>query len=227
MLSDAQLQWQLQDFSNAAKIYVGVFHSDAIVSAGLAALLGDLDDMDVQVLARCEIQTSLSDVIVIDARGAVDYMRLFSGDNCNLRARLLVIAQMGREWDMRAALTAGVHGHVLQSCAPDQLTAAVRALSRGHNYMCAELSYISEAVAIGLTQRETEVLQLMALGHCNKVIARDLGIGVGTVKTYVKGIFYKLGVTKRTQAAVIASRRGLVDDILQEKTVRSWTRLTD
>ncbi len=67
------------------------------------------------------------------------------------------------------------------------------------------------AAAIALTPRETQVLQLMALGHCNKMIARDLGIGVGTVKTHAKGLFSKLGASARTQAVVMAARRGLVD----------------
>jgi two-component system NarL family response regulator len=69
---------------------------------------------------------------------------------------------------------------------------------------------------IGLTSRETDVLQLLAQGCCNKSIARELGIGVGTVKTHVKGLFDKLGATARTHAVVLATRRGLVGDTQRE-----------
>ncbi|RZA34551.1 MAG: response regulator transcription factor [Lysobacteraceae bacterium] len=61
-----------------------------------------------------------------------------------------------------------------------------------------------------LTGRETDVLQLLAQGCCNKSIARKLGIGVGTVKTHVKGVMSKLDATARTHAVVVATQRGLI-----------------
>jgi two-component system NarL family response regulator len=81
-------------------------------------------------------------------------------------------------------------------------------------YLSAELSrcVADSFTRIGLTSRETDVLQLLAQGQCNKSIARELGIGVGTVKTHVKGLFDKLGATARTHAVVLATRRGLVGD---------------
>ena len=191
-------------------INVGVCHSDAIVSAGLATLLDTLQDMDVQVLDPADMAAE-RDVIVTDALGAADCLQAQASGKVKLRARLLVIAQVGREWEVRAALAAGVHGYVVQNCAPEQLAAAVRALSNGRKYMCPELSHINDPASLALTPREAQVLQLMALGHCNKIIARDLGIGVGTVKTHAKGLFSKLGANARTHAVVIASRRGLVD----------------
>ena len=64
-----------------------------------------------------------------------------------------------------------------------------------------------------LTPREHEVLQLLALGQTNREIAHQLGISTGTVKVYVQHIFFKLGVTDRTQAAVQAVRLGLLDSL--------------
>lgn len=61
-----------------------------------------------------------------------------------------------------------------------------------------------------LTRRECEVLQLIAIGHCNKTIARDLGISVETVKSHVKNILAKLGAKARTHAVALATRRGLL-----------------
>jgi len=61
-----------------------------------------------------------------------------------------------------------------------------------------------------LTAREDQVLQLLARGLCNKTIARQLGIAVGTVKTHVKGIMAKLDASSRTEAARIAAEKGIV-----------------
>ena len=224
MLTGGQTLGLFTGSSRVSRIYVGVFHSDAIVSAGVAAVLSALSDMDVQVLGRSESVLSLSDVIVIDARSAVDYMRAYSGGNYDPGERLLVIAQMGREWDLRAALAAGVRCYVSQNCAVEQLIAAVRSLGRGQPYMCTELNHVCDAAAISLTPRETQVLQLLALGYCNKSIARNLGIGVGTVKTYLKGVYSKLGATARTEAVAIASCHGLVDDMQKGMKMRAIPR---
>jgi DNA-binding NarL/FixJ family response regulator len=61
-----------------------------------------------------------------------------------------------------------------------------------------------------LTAREAEVLDLLACGQCNKSIARQLDIAVGTVKAHVKAIMAKLDASSRTQAVSVAAQRGLV-----------------
>jgi DNA-binding CsgD family transcriptional regulator len=61
-----------------------------------------------------------------------------------------------------------------------------------------------------LTVRERQILEFLADGRCNKTIANELGIAVGTVKTHVKAVLSKLNVSSRTQAVVVATRRGLV-----------------
>jgi DNA-binding NarL/FixJ family response regulator len=66
-------------------------------------------------------------------------------------------------------------------------------------------------VAESLSPREREILRLLANGRSNTDIAAQLFLSEGTVRNYVSGIFVKLGVTDRTQAAVIALRHGLVD----------------
>ena len=220
---DGKSPQQLTGFGNGARIIVGVFHPDAIIGAGLASVLSVVEDIEIQALGRAQMSASSGAVIVTDARSAIDYMRTRAGgDFPGDCARLLIIAHMGREWEVREALAAGAHGYLLQNCEPEQLIAAVRSLSRGRRYTCDEQRHINDEVMIGLTQRETDVLQLMALGHCNKRIARDLGIGVGTVKSHAKGLFSKLGATARTHAVVIASRRGLVDDTYRERNMQHW-----
>lgn len=190
------------------QVSVRIAHADPIVSAGLAALLGAHSDMEITAGEQ-------ADVIIFDHRGALEYMRrCANAQHGEAQPRVLIVTQMEREWEVRTAMMAGVHGYLLQNADSDQLLTAVRQLSRGMRYLSAELSrcVADSFTRIGLTSRETDVLQLLAQGQCNKSIARELGIGVGTVKTHVKGLFDKLGATARTHAVVLATRRGLVGD---------------
>jgi DNA-binding NarL/FixJ family response regulator len=197
------------------KIKVLIAHADAIVNAGLAALLGAGGDMHVAQAGGDPADEAGAYVIIVDHKGGLDYMRRCANAHHNpsdTPARVLIVTQLDREWEVRTAMMAGVHGYLLQNAAPDQLLTAVRTLSRGLRYLSADLSrcVADSFTRIGLTSRETDVLQLLAQGQCNKSIARELGIGVGTVKTHVKGLFDKLGATARTHAVVLATRRGLV-----------------
>ena len=199
------------------QVKVVIAHGDAIVNAGLAALLGANADMRVTVAGADADQASHTgaDVVIADHRGGLEIMRRYAnGHHGETAARVLIVTQMEREWEVRTAMMAGVHGYLLQNADREQLLTAVRTLSRGLRYLSADLSrcVADSFTRIGLTSRETDVLQLLAQGQCNKSIARELGIGVGTVKTHVKGLFDKLGATARTHAVVLATRRGLVGD---------------
>ena len=195
------------------KIRVLVVHEDAIVRAGLTALLLDCPDMEVLQAPGHAAVASSAHVVITDHRDGIERMRAASHYQDTLR--VLIVTQLEREWEVRTAMMAGVHGYLLQNCSAEQLEAAVRAVGRGLRYLSAELSrcMADSFTRINLTGRETDVLQLLAQGCCNKSIARELGIGVGTVKTHVKGLFDKLGATARTHAVVLATRRGLVGDM--------------
>ena len=190
------------------RVSVRIAHADPIVRAGLAALLGAHADMDIS-------GDGTADVIIVDHRGGLEHMRNNAhAHHSESQPKVLIVTQLEREWEVRTAMMAGVHGYLLQNADPEQLLTAVRSLSRGLRYLSSELSrcVADSFTRIGLTSRETDVLQLLAQGQCNKSIARELGIGVGTVKTHVKGLFDKLGATARTHAVVLATRRGLVGD---------------
>lgn len=202
--------------NHGEKIRVWVAHDDAILNAGLCALLQACTDIDVTLAGTEGVSERTADVIITGHRKGIE--RMNNGEASEHRPRVLIITHLEREWDVRNAMTAGVHGYLLQSCSAEQLVAAVRTLARGMRYLSAELSrcMADSVTRIGLTSRETDVLQLLAQGCCNKSIARELGIGVGTVKTHVKGLFDKLGATARTHAVVLATRRGLVGDYQRE-----------
>jgi len=129
------------------------------------------------------------------------------------QSRILVICPQAREYPIASALRIGVHGVVRSSCTGEELIAAVRALAEGSVYVCPEVAQRITATSWReeLTGREEQVLQLLARGQCNKIIARQLGIAVGTVKAHVKGIMAKLGASSRTEAASIAREKGIVD----------------
>lgn len=183
-------------------ICVALAHQDAIVRAGLGALL--------RTCATISVQEIGIQVVVADYCDGLQRAQQSAGKPG--AAAILVVTQREREWDVRSALAAGVQGYVLQSCSADQLKMAVELLACGQRYVSPELNrYVADKSArSSLTGRETDVLQLLAQGYCNKTIARELGIGVGTVKTHVKGVFDKLGATARTHAVALATQRGMV-----------------
>jgi DNA-binding NarL/FixJ family response regulator len=125
---------------------------------------------------------------------------------------------------MARAVAGGAAGYLLKGIERDELLAALRAVAAGEMLLSAEglvrsLRGISEAAAGAsdliepLTDREQEVLRLVATGLPNKEIAEILFIAESTVKTHVEHIIGKLGVSDRVQAAVWAARHGLAPEV--------------
>jgi NarL family two-component system response regulator LiaR len=114
------------------------------------------------------------------------------------------------------AVRAGAIGYLLKDTESDELCRAIKAAAAGQVQLSpkAAARLMREVRAPEspetLTERETEVLRLLARGRSNKEIAHDLTIGEKTVKTHVSNILSKLGVPSRTQAALYAVRIGLV-----------------
>lgn len=193
-------------------IYVSMAHRDAIVRAGLATLLRAYPGITVLETETTAPTPGGVQVVVTDHDDGIARARARAGRPG--AAPILVVTQREREWDVRSALGAGVQGYLLQHCGPAQLRTAVEMLACGQRYVTMELSrYCADhPIRNSLTGRETDVLRLLAQGYCNKTIARELGIGIGTVKTHVKGVFDKLGATARTHAVALATQRGLVGE---------------
>lgn len=190
---------------------VHIMHADPVMTAGLHAILAELPDLRVTTHLRQPESRRLARLLVADYDAGVNLARQPMPDMPR-HPGVLIVTQLDKEWEVRVAMDAGVHGYVLQSCSPDELHHAVRALAQGQRYLS---DSVTRSVADSLsretlTGRETDVLQLLAQGCCNKSIARKLGIGVGTVKTHVKGVMSKLDATARTHAVVVATQRGLI-----------------
>ena len=202
--------------SRRERIPIRVWHANPVLQAGLLATLAGHDDLDCGEGIAADAPQTLPghlEVVVADHARAVRWARahpMIQGQR--RRPRIMVVAHSDRASDIRAALTAGVHGYVLIDDAPTLLAPAVRALRRGERVLSPRVaSRVAESLGLGrLTGRENDVLRLVVDGCSNKSIANDLGVGVETVKTHLRAAFGKLGVTSRTQAAAVVTRCGLL-----------------
>ena len=138
-------------------------------------------------------------------------------------ARVVVLTSFLEDERLLPAIQAGAAGYLLKNTEPAELARALRAAHAGEAIIdptvAARLvSALADGRAAGrdardqLTRREREVLDLIVRGRSNKRIALELGIAEKTVKTHVGHVLAKLGVTDRTQAALLAVREGLVPE---------------
>jgi two-component system NarL family response regulator len=128
------------------------------------------------------------------------------------QAKVIVLTTYDADEDITRALKAGAKAYVLKDISADGLIACIRDVLAGKTYLApAAAAKLAEGVTrVQLTPRELATLRLMADGKSNKEIANDLGISERTVKTHLGHLFEKLGVTSRTEAVKVATRRGLV-----------------
>jgi len=128
------------------------------------------------------------------------------------RARVIVLTTYDTDDEIARALKAGAKAYVLKDIAADDLIGCIRDVLAGKTYLApAAAAKLAEGVArVQLTPREMATLRLMADGKSNKEIASELSISERTVKTHLGHLFEKLGVTSRTEAVKVATRRGLV-----------------
>ncbi|MFJ6686260.1 response regulator [Streptomyces werraensis] len=197
-----------------------------VVRRGLRTFLEVQDDIEVVgeaadgaqgVALAGELQP---DVILMDVKmpgmdGVEALRRLREHDH---RARVLVVTSFTEQRTVIPALRAGAAGYVYKDIDPDALAGAIRSVHAGHVLLQPEvagalLSQEESGSGAGragsLTEREREVLGLIADGRANREIARALVLSEKTVKTHVSNILMKLDLADRTQAALWAVRHGL------------------
>jgi NarL family two-component system response regulator LiaR len=136
-------------------------------------------------------------------------------------ARILVLTSFGQEERIFSAIKAGALGYLLKDTSPQQLLDAIRSVRRGEPSLSPkvalkvirEIESPTDAASsdTSLTDREVEVLELVAQGLSNQQIADSLGISQRTVGTHVSNILAKLHLANRTQAALYALREGFAD----------------
>lgn len=202
-------------------------HHDPILSAGLVTALRQHPAFEIFVdgVDAESPQGPRIDVVVTDYKHA---MHLASATVRATRrplaaARILAVTSNDREADIRRAIEAGIHGYLLLGCPLQDLIEGVTAVANGLRYLCRSGAQrmADSLTRAALTSREMEVLQLVVDGEPNKAIARQLSIELGTVKSHMTTIMTKLDALSRTQAAGIASARGLVERHAPARSVRS------
>jgi DNA-binding NarL/FixJ family response regulator len=128
-------------------------------------------------------------------------------------AKIVVLTTYGGDVQALRAMKAGAAGYLLKSSLRKELIETIREVHAGRKHLSAEIARTIAVHAIDeqLSDREVDILRLVAEGHANKQIAWKLAISEETVKAHLKNIFGKLDVTDRTRAVTVAVRRGIID----------------
>ena len=214
--------------SSRAPVRVLVVDDHPMVRAGLRSMLSD-DDVEIvgeagsgaEAVERAVAlapELVLLDVELPDMDGIETLTRLKARAP---HAAVLMVSMHDDPALVRRAIEAGAAGYVLKGTNRRELLAAVRAVRDGESVLDPSLlrslamapsgEPATAALAEPLTRVELETLALMAAGLTNREIAERMRWSVGTAKKYVQRILDKLEVSDRTQAAVVAVRRGLLD----------------
>jgi DNA-binding NarL/FixJ family response regulator len=196
-----------------------------------AGLRRALEEADFEVVAEAddglrgwqEVERFVPDVAVVDVGlpgiDGIELTRRIRGSYPQTRVVILTMHDLDTE--VLAALAAGADAYCVKSGNPNGVITAVKAVADGGAYFDPAVAHIvlrqigNPAAAVPsalspLTPRETEVLRLVADGVANAEIAHRLSLGLGTVKGHIRDILEKLSAADRTQAAVLALRRGLI-----------------
>jgi DNA-binding NarL/FixJ family response regulator len=194
-----------------------------VVRAAIASLLAKEADLEVVgQVAEAEalpstVESLKPDVLILDAHmpghKVIESARALGARHPEVR--ILVLSAYNRREYVVGMLGAGAAGYVLKDDPPEALVAAVRAVTEGRQWLSPRVTQLLVRSAAGperlveeLTEREMEVLRLMAAGHRNERIAEALQITEQTVKNHVRSIFGKLGVENRVEAVLFAIAQG-------------------
>ncbi|MCC6603171.1 MAG: response regulator transcription factor [Anaerolineae bacterium] len=208
------------------KIQVMIVDDHAIVREGLRLLLSE--EMDVEVVGEASngreavlrAEMLLPQVILMDLMmPEMDGIAATQAIRQNFPAcQVIVLTSFAEDQRVPDAIQAGAIGYLLKDVLKSDLLLAIQAAARGEPTLHPEAQRqlmrqmtrpVSHNLLGGLTEREMDVLRLIARGHSNKEIAGSLHLTEGTVKGYVSTILGKLQVADRTQAALYAVKHGV------------------
>lgn len=219
-MSDSALSDPPAQDAPAARLRLLVADDHNVVREGLCTLLSLQEDMAV-VASASDGQEALvawrrlrPDVGLIDLSmprlGGVDLITQIRAHDP--AARLIILTTFDGDEDIYRGLHAGAKAYLLKDVHRDELLTCIRIVHQGGNYIRPELAgrLASRMARDDLSARELEVLVQVERGLSNKLIARELAVTEGTVKTHVKSILGKLDARSRTEAIAIGVRRGLI-----------------
>lgn len=205
--------------SDEGRIRILVVDDHSIVRAGLVAMIGRRQDMEVVASAANgreaveQFEAHRPDVTLMDLRmpemdgvTAIQTIR-----KRHPRARFILLTTFDTDADITLGIQAGAMAYLLKDTPREVLMDTIRSVHAGQRSIPPEVAVklAEHASAPKLTPREVEILQLMSAGKSNREIASELFVSEGTIKTHVNHIFDKLGVQDRTQAVLLALKRGI------------------
>lgn len=211
---------------HSGRLRVAIVEDHALTRAGLRTALESAFDVVVEAADGAAgwdaIAHERPDVAVIDiGLPAVDGVMLTKRVRAEMpQTHVVIVTMIDLEDEVLAALAAGADAYCLKSSDTERIVDAVRIAGEGGAYFDPQIAHMvlsrfstgtpAHPRSSPLTQRETEVLRLISDGRANSEIAEQLHIGLGTVKGHIRDILEKLSASDRTQAAVVALKKGYI-----------------
>jgi DNA-binding NarL/FixJ family response regulator len=215
-------------------IRILIADDQAVVRSGFRMMLEDEPDFEIVgeaqdgVEAIALVERRQADVVLMDIRmpgmDGLEATRRLAGPGVENPVKVIVITTFDVDDYVFSALRAGAAGFLLKDAQPEALIDAIRRVHEGHGLIAPEVTrrLISEFAAVSpdpsersrlesLSDRERDVLLLMARGRTNAQIGSDLFVEETTIKSHVSSVLSKLGVTSRVQAVIAAYETGLVN----------------
>jgi len=218
MISDPHAS--VERAGDARRIRVLIAEDQSLVRRGLAAIINMEDDVTVVGEAgdgeeAVELWRRLRpDVVLMDLRmprleGVEAIKRIRAEDP---KAGIIVLTTFDHDEDIYAGLRAGAKAYLLKDVQPEELFGCIRAVHAGEAYLQPKVAakLVQRVQEHQLTEREEQILKLLAEGKSNRAIGQVLHITESTVKSHLKSLFVKLDATSRAEAIALAARRGLV-----------------
>jgi DNA-binding NarL/FixJ family response regulator len=191
-----------------------------VVLDGLSAIIGMQSDMQIaataangeaalQAFRECKPDVTIVDLSLPDMSG---WELIKALRKVNSSAKIIVLSSYDGDADIQRALDAGAQGYVAKGLVRDELLNAIRTVAKGGKHIPAVIAQrlVNHLGDDAISEREVQVLKLVASGKRNKEIAAELSIAEDTVKMHVRNILSKLNVTDRTEAVTDALRRGII-----------------
>src|SRR5215470_11636071 len=205
---------------NNAQIKVLSVDDHPLMQEGVATLVNNQPDMTLIAEASSgeegieQFRKHQPDVTLMDLRlpdmSGIEAMALILNEFPH--ARIVMLTMFEGDVEIRRALEAGAKGYLLKTMPHKEIVETIRRVNKGKvNVPASVAAQLAEHMGEEtLTERETEVLQLIGRGNRNRDVAEQLFISEETVKVHMKHIMEKLGANDRTQAVSIAVRRGII-----------------
>src|SRR5918999_4193777 len=200
-----------------------VVDDHSVVQQGLQLLFGDLDDLElvgvvesgedaIDAVARLQPQVVLMDVRLPGIDGVSTVKRI---QQAAPNVQFVMFSAYGDKRLLSDALAAGARGYVMKGSPPEDLLRAIRTVTSGKAFVDPSLSptlLMTQGVAEApLSEREREILQLLAEGYHTEEVARRIGLSAETVKSDTKRAIQKLEADTRVHAVAIALRQAIIE----------------